>query len=83
MGEAENRKIFKIQNEKYYGNFLLNFLMRGKPVVEISTEGVVKALVIEILSGQYKRIVDTGEIIVNTVLNHGGKPTSWIDIYIY
>ncbi|EGO7986458.1 hypothetical protein FEW53_002600 [Enterococcus faecalis] len=40
MGEAKNRKIFKIQNEKYYGNFLLNLLMRGKPVIEISPEGV-------------------------------------------
>ncbi|EGO8250800.1 hypothetical protein P0E55_03935 [Enterococcus faecalis] len=40
MGEAKNRKIFKIQNENYYGNFLLNLFMRGKPVIEISPEGV-------------------------------------------
>ncbi|EGO2596446.1 hypothetical protein ACQUMI_001861 [Enterococcus faecalis] len=40
MGEAKNRKIFKIQNEKYYGNFLLNLLMREKPVIELSPEGV-------------------------------------------
>lgn len=35
----------------------------------------------EIPGGQYKRIVDTGEIIGNTALKHGGKPTSWIEIY--
>lgn len=40
MGEAKNRKIFKIQNEKYYGNFLLNLFMRGKPAIELPPEGV-------------------------------------------
>lgn len=40
MGEAKNRKIFKIQNKKYDGSLLLNLLMREKPIIEISPEGV-------------------------------------------
>jgi hypothetical protein len=39
MGQAKNRKIFKIQDEKYYGNLLINLFMRGKTVIEISPEG--------------------------------------------
>ena len=47
----------------------------------LQSPNVVKSPVIEIPGGQYKRIVDTGEIIGNTALKHGGKPTSWIEIY--
>ncbi|MBO0473436.1 hypothetical protein JZO86_06935 [Enterococcus ureasiticus] len=47
----------------------------------LKSPNVVKSPVIEIPGGQYKRIVDTGEIIGNTALKHGGKPTSWIEIY--
>lgn len=47
----------------------------------LQSPNVVKAPVIEIAGGQYKRIVDTGEIIGKTALKHGGKPTSWIEIY--
>jgi hypothetical protein len=47
----------------------------------LQSPDVVKSPVIEIPGGQYKRIVDTGEIIGNTALKHGGKPTSWIEIY--
>ncbi|MCN72845.1 hypothetical protein CCE97_14885, partial [Listeria monocytogenes] len=47
----------------------------------LQSPNVVKSPVIEIPGGQYKRIVDTGEIIGNTALKHGGNPTSWIEIY--
>lgn len=47
----------------------------------LQSPNVVKSPVIDIPGGQYKRIVDTGEIIGNTALKHGGKPTSWIEIY--
>ncbi len=47
----------------------------------LQSQNVVKSTVMEIHGGQYKRIVDTGEVIGNTALKHGGSPTSWIEIY--
>jgi hypothetical protein len=46
----------------------------------LQSPNVVKSTVIEMPGGQFKRIVDTGEIVGNTALKHGGKPTSWIEI---
>ncbi|MCD2248007.1 hypothetical protein LAX74_014270 [Listeria marthii] len=47
----------------------------------LQSSDIVKSPVIEISGGQYKRVVDTGEIIGNTALKHGGNTTSWIEIY--
>ena len=47
----------------------------------LQSPNLVKSPAIEIPGGQYKRIVDTGEIIGNTALKHGGNLTSWIVIY--
>ncbi|ARM71766.1 hypothetical protein LMxysn_0131 [Listeria monocytogenes] len=46
----------------------------------LQSPSAVKSTVIDMSGGQYKRIVDTGEIIGNTALKFGGKPTSWIEI---
>lgn len=40
----------------------------------------MKATVVEMGGGQYKRIVDTGEIVGNTALKYGGTPTTWIEV---
>lgn len=64
---ANSRSIFSVSPEKL------------KQVLQSSN--IVKSPVIEIPGGQYKRIVDAGEVIGNTSLKHGGKPTSWIEIY--
>lgn len=37
---------------------------------------VVKAPVKAIPGGQYKRTVDTGQVVGNTTLKQGGKPTT-------
>jgi len=34
-----------------------------------------------VTGGQYVRTVDTGKVIANTSLNHGGQSTSWIQVY--
>ncbi|PQC30462.1 transposase [Enterococcus mundtii] len=41
----------------------------------------IKSSVLKIPGGQYKRIVNTGEIIGHTAVKYGGHPTSWIAIY--
>lgn len=47
----------------------------------LQSPSVVKTPVVEIPGGQFKRVVNTGEVIGNTALKHGGNPTSWIEIY--
>ncbi|WP_429948362.1 pre-toxin TG domain-containing protein [Enterococcus sp. AZ101] len=63
---ANSRSIFSITADKL------------KQVLQ--SPNVVKSTVIDMSGGQYKRIVDTGEIIGNTALKHGGNPTSWIEV---
>ncbi|MBC1676896.1 hypothetical protein HB938_03505 [Listeria welshimeri] len=46
----------------------------------LQSQNVVKATVVEMGGGQYKRIVDTGEIVGNTALKYGGTPTTWIEV---
>ena len=36
--------------------------------------------VVDMGGGQYRRIVNTGEIVGNTALKFGGKETTWIEI---
>ncbi|MGX7417234.1 T7SS effector LXG polymorphic toxin [Carnobacterium gallinarum] len=63
---ANSRSIFSITTDK------LKQVLQSPNTVEVT--------VIDMSGGQYKRIVDTGEVIGNTALKFGGKPTSWIEI---
>lgn len=47
----------------------------------LQRKDVVKAPVVALHGGQYRRIVDVGEVIGQTSLKHGGVDTSWIAIY--
>ncbi|MBC1591330.1 hypothetical protein HCI97_08805 [Listeria welshimeri] len=46
----------------------------------LQSQNIVKATVVEMGGGQYKRIVDIGEIVGNTALKYGGTPTTWIEV---
>ena len=46
----------------------------------LQRKSVIASQIIDLGNGQYKRVVDVGEIIGNTALKYGGKPTSWIEI---
>ncbi|OJG64434.1 hypothetical protein RV09_GL001863 [Enterococcus moraviensis] len=63
---ANSRSIFSITTDKL------------KQILQ--SPNAVKSTVIDMSGGQYKRIVDTGEVIGNTALKFGGKPTRWIEI---
>lgn len=49
----------------------------------LQRKSVIASPIIDLGNGQYKRVVDVGEIIGNTALKYGGKPTSWIEIITY
>jgi len=63
---ANSRSIFSISVEH-----LKEILQR---------KDVISSPLTDMGGGQYKRIVDTGEIIGNTALKYGGNETSWIEI---
>ncbi|OTN87595.1 hypothetical protein A5819_000041 [Enterococcus sp. 7E2_DIV0204] len=42
MGEARNRKITEIYTKNFYGNFIINLIMKGKPIIQILPDGVVR-----------------------------------------
>ncbi|MGX7264027.1 hypothetical protein [Enterococcus crotali] len=42
MGEARNRKITEIYTKNFYGNFIINFIMKGKPIIQILPDGVIR-----------------------------------------
>lgn len=46
----------------------------------LQRKDVISSPLTDMGGGQYKRIVDTGEIIGNTALKYGGNETSWIEI---
>ena len=46
----------------------------------LQRKSVIASPISDLGNGQYKRVVDVGEIIGNTALKHGGKPTSWIEV---
>ncbi|UAC48112.1 hypothetical protein K6959_16275 [Bacillus aquiflavi] len=77
---------FKHIYEGHFNRPLANsrsiFLVTPERLKQIlQSKKVVSSKVTEIPGGQYKRVVDTGEIVGNTALKYGGKPTSYIEIY--
>ncbi|MBM7689223.1 hypothetical protein BCR24_10715 [Enterococcus ureilyticus] len=41
MGEARNRKITELYTKNFYGNFVINLILKGKPIIQILPDGVV------------------------------------------
>lgn len=42
MGEARNRKLTEIYAKNFYGNFMVNLIMKGKPIIQILPDGVIR-----------------------------------------
>lgn len=42
MGEARNRRITEIYPRNFYGKGITNFIRKGRPIIQISPEGVTR-----------------------------------------
>jgi hypothetical protein len=64
---ANNRSIFTISQNQL------------KTTLQLPN--TVKTPATGIPGGQYVRVVNTGQVVGNTALKHGGRPTTWIRVY--